>query len=300
MRKFTKICLWICLVLACLAALCFGAGLAMGSGPREVWKMVENDELTIHDWNFGRQYVIRTSEEEDAGQQEKTIDSFPAEDILALDVELKYGELEFLESDSGEFEISVDAPAGFSYVCKQEKETLVFKDTSKGKRWNTVHVAVSIPAGTILEKAEITTNAGTVDAGSGLSAEKLDFEIDAGKLMAKHITASEELEIEVGAGQAELSDFTAGELNAECGMGEIDLQGTAEGDVSAECGMGQITLELSGSESDYNYEISCGVGDVTVNGREYSGLSHEVSLDNGAEKEVSLDCGIGEICVQIQ
>ena len=62
-----------------------------------------------------------------------------------------------------------------------------------------------------------------------------------------------------------------------------------------ECGIGQINLTMDGCEDDYNYDISCGVGEIVCGDRRYSGIGHDDYVNNGAGKEMSLECGIGQI-----
>ncbi len=65
--------------------------------------------------------------------------------------------------------------------------------------------------------------------------------------------------------------------------------------------MGDGTITLRGSEEDYNYKMSCGMGDLTVNGESYADLSGSYKVTNaGAVGTIDLDCGMGSIDFDIE
>ena len=51
-------------------------------------------------------------------------------------------------------------------------------------------------------------------------------------------------------------------------------------------------------KADFNYEIKCRVGSITVDGEGFSGLSKERKINNGAAKKMELDCSTGAIEVK--
>jgi hypothetical protein len=61
-----------------------------------------------------------------------------------------------------------------------------------------------------------------------------------------------------------------------------------------------MELQLAGAENDYNYEISCGVGQVKIGSTSYSGLGNSQEVDNGASRKMEIDCGIGEVVLSFQ
>lgn len=309
MNKFTKVCLIIVLVLVCTAAVCLGAGAALGSSLKEVQTLADNGELSIGSLNIGKhKFYFGSMDDEDFDklpvEKGKISRKFPAEGIKELELEIQYGEINIVDSDSDNIEIEVDAPKRNSYSCEEEEGTLSLEDTTSGYKVsmvkNNVFITIAIPKGKTFHTVEVNTNAGKIDIKHELSANYMTIQADAGEVRAKNLNAAEQMIINVDAGSAEVSNFKAGELDADCGMGEIILTGKTAGDISAECGMGSINLALYGKETDYNYEITCGIGTVKVNQDTFSGLSREVSVDHEADRELELDCGIGEINVTIE
>ena len=58
-------------------------------------------------------------------------------------------------------------------------------------------------------------------------------------------------------------------------------------------------MELSNRETDFNYDISCGVGEVSINGKSYSGIGRTEEKNNDAPYDFNIDCGVGEIKVTL-
>ena len=80
----------------------------------------------------------------------------------------------------------------------------------------------------------------------------------------------------VGAGSFEFYQFDVLNMYADCGAGEIDMV-------------------VTGKEKDYNYDLSCGMGEIDLENSEYSGIGIEKNISNeGAKKDMVLECGMGE------
>lgn len=307
MKKFTKLCLVVCLILVCIAALCMGAGIAMGSGLEEVQHMADNGELNVGNWHIGdREFFWDSNEEgleQSEGEKGSVNTSFPETEISSLHVDIKYGEVYFIDSASDTIEIDIDAPKRNTYKCENNHGTLKIKDKTSGK-WkpgtSDVTVTIAIPEGKAFEEVKLTTNAGTMELTHEFMANELELELDAGELTAQRLNAEKEFSASVGAGSLKVEEFTARELDVDCGVGEADLRGTVEEKAEADCGVGQITLALLGKEADYDYEVSCGLGEVSINGTSYSSLSTEKKINNHAGREISLDCGVGEIDLTVE
>lgn len=311
MKKFTKISLLISMVCICAGAVCLGAGIVLGSGIKEVWAMVENGEFNIGALHIGRWYVpyfIGDDGSEDLEIKEGAVkESFAADDIKNLEIDIKYGSVKLTDSKTEQIEITVDAPERNVYQCGLDGQTLMLLDQTSGHIWkgglgrgNDVEVVIAIPKGKEFQEAELITNAGSLDISHHLSAFEIAVELDAGSLTANEITSNGEFTVDIGAGNLKIDKFAAELLDIECGMGRAELYGKVYRSADIECGMGEIELNLAGKEDDFNYDVSCGLGAIKINGKIYSTLSADKEIDNNAGKEVSLDCGMGEITLSIE
>ena len=109
--------------------------------------------------------------------------------------------------------------------------------------------------------------------------------------------------LSVGAGQITAQFLETEHLDTECGAGSIELLGTVlAGDAEIDCKLGSIVLTLANSveQSNYDYELSCGAGEVNVGNKSYSGLFREAEIDNGSSRLIKADCGLGSIVIQFE
>ncbi len=307
MKIFTKICLIISTVCICIAVICLGVGAALGSGIKEVMLMADNGELNIGNWKIANYLLYYRPDAEDLEIQEGCISkSFPETEVQSLDIDVRYGEIYLKDSDSGQIEITVDAPKRNTYKCSNDNGTVKLEDKTPHYKWNDgwakkydVNITIAVPKGKEFEKIKLVTNAGTIKSTHNFTAKEIDLEVDAGELTAEYLEAKEEFSIDVGAGNLEISDIKTDALDVDCGVGEVKISGTVLKKAEADCGVGKITMALAGNEEDYDYEISCGLGSVSINGKSYSS-STEKEIDNNAGNKIDLNCGVGEIEVTVE
>ena len=57
---------------------------------------------------------------------------------------------------------------------------------------------------------------------------------------------------------------------------------------------------LLGKEDDCNYKVDCGLGNIDVNNQSYTSLGKSNEIRNGALKDISLKCGVGNITVDTE
>lgn len=138
-----------------------------------------------------------------------------------------------------------------------------------------------------------------VQIPEGVQFDEASLHVGAGVLYADDIQAKE-LDIEVGAGQVSLDSFTAEEMSLECGAGEAHVRGDALREAKIECGVGSVSYTALGSQQDYNYELSCGIGELVVGYDSFSGLGKERDINNGGSKDMEIECGIGTVTVNFE
>lgn len=126
-----------------------------------------------------------------------------------------------------------------------------------------------------------------------LKADKALFDIGAGSLTAEQADISGDTQVSVGMGSAVLEGILQGKCEIDCGMGDVTLEGALQGDCTIDCGMGTVELQLDGREEDFNYKISHGAGSVELGS--HSLAMGDQEIDNGADKEITVDCGMGTI-----
>ena len=94
-------------------------------------------------------------------------------------------------------------------------------------------------------------------------------------------------------------NITAAYCDLQVGAGTIDIDQLDIQKLNADCGAGEIDMVVTGKEKDYNYDLSCGMGEINLEDSEYSGIGIEKNISNeGARKDMVLECGMGEIDVE--
>ena len=315
MKNLTKICLWISLSFVCVGAVCLGIGAALGSGLKEIWAMAADGELNVgnlHIGNWNIPYFI--TDDYDDGEDWEDVklqkgyvqEQFSPDAVSGMEIDIRFGAVYLIDSDSDQIEVTVDAPSRNVYECKLDEGTLELKDKTPGSIWkgglkrnHDAVVTIAIPEGTVFDEVSLCTNAGSIEAEHAIAADEVEINLDAGELTAVSVTAAEKLSASVGAGNLEVDRFATDHLKIDCGLGKAELTGKAVKEAEADCGVGQIILDLEGKETDYDYEIKCGLGSVAVNGEEFSTLATERNIDHHAGNKVRLDCGMGSIELNI-
>lgn len=204
--------------------------------------------------------------------------------ISELSVDVSYMEVVVRPYDGNDITVDV------SQVNSKLKDKLVY-DTDEGElsietknsRWwpksagnNSGYLVIQIPENITLNEAS--------------------FEMGAGILKIEAVKA-DSLDISVGAGEAVVKEFETAQLDVECGAGKGTLNGTVTRNASIKCGVGELAMSLNGNQKDYDYQLECGIGELTVGDDTYSGLGSERNIDNGTGKLMDIDCGIGRVAV---
>ena len=154
-------------------------------------------------------------------------------------------------------------------------------------------MVITIPEGRVLNEAKINLGAGVADF-TGLEVEELKLEIGAGTARLQDLTVVEEGKLSVGMGELTLDGFDGHDISIHGGMGNVAVTGSLSGKTDIECGIGEIRMDLEASEEDYNYRVTCGIGNVEIGEESYTGVSDK-KIDNGATDTIVMECGIGAI-----
>lgn len=201
--------------------------------------------------------------------------------VTEIDMELASGKVEFVEGEGTEIRVDTDnLSQWFGFRCYMDGNEL--KLTSKKRFVGVNHIVrgtitVSIPKETTFDEVHLSMGAGT--------------------LSVKEIYARE-LSLEIGAGEVNIDKFQADEAKFECGAGSITAQGDVRSFADISCGVGSVVYTASGSEEEYNYDIECGVGEIICGDNTYSGLGKDRHIDNDADKEISVEGGVGSVIIE--
>lgn len=129
-----------------------------------------------------------------------------------------------------------------------------------------------------------------------MSLYEISLQVGVGELQVEDISAGD-LSVEVGVGNGVVHNFQATEASLECGTGTLEVTGSATQELDMENDVGNIIYHAAGNQKEYNYEISCGAGEIVIGEEVYCGIKPEEKINNNAQKLINIECNVGEITV---
>lgn len=315
MKGFTKIALILSLILVVLGSMFCMIGLGIGFNFDEFWEEVEDGEYAIGP--LGSLPVVfqrNWSNWKDDGEPWESVDSeqyvFSREKdgIQRMDLDVYYGTVYIQENmeNTEEFRVEVE-------YCKKnhrrkveafmDGETLKIEETgSKHSIHNdSTRITIRVPSemkemNEVFKEISLKQDAGEIIVNMPLTAEQININVNAGECeVAEKLKALEKFKADVGAGELELEEVETREIDLSANVGQITADQITADLIDINCGIGSIEAEAVGTEQDYNYEVKCDVGDVTIGDSSFSGLGNKRKIENNAGKEIRVECNIGEV-----
>lgn len=242
-----------------------------------------------------------------------------ANSLEDLELELSACTLKIAESEDDHVWLLME---GDSDRVKYEvqKDSLKLRTSDLAKSWvndwsnisKKLMIYLYLPVDCHLQKLDIKMKAGFVecvpvyakvveaecDAGEfqfkGLSGDKIEFETGAGSALFDSLWAKES-KLVVGAGSIEVDDMSIEDkLVLDIGMGSGKINGRIDGELDADCGMGELIMKLTGSEEEYDYDLECSMGSLSVNNNSYS----DYEKNSGNDKKIDVECSMGNVEIQ--
>lgn len=318
MKKSTKI------ILITSACLIFGGILIAGisgavGGTKQFKQLVDKQALNFDlPWEDTKLKITTdglyfTNENEDEREYERP---FEAPEVMGLvdeeittavnenqikniEMELGAGSIEIKKSKSGTF--YVDEGENMYFISDFEDGTLKVEAKLQSEvqilGFNVGNIEPVGDATIYLPDQmyeEVTLNMGAGEfAGDLPECQKLSIRLGAGECDFDYIKA-DEVELEVGAGQCKIAMLEAEQLDADIAMGEFFAKALIGSELDAKVGMGEIEMQIIGDENDFDYDVEVGAGEVRIGSKNYSGVGSGGSQKNGMEREIDVDCGMGE------
>lgn len=317
MKNFVKVALIVSLVLVILGSACLAVSLGIGFSYEDFWADVEDGKYNFGPINvFGR----NAFNWKDDGQPWKgaSREDFTfrwsgdrEEDIVEkLDLEVYYGTVNIVEGKENEEIIQVTVEyrkKNHKRKVEAYKDGTTLKIEETGSRYSrnndSTRITIRIPKdiGYNFKEISLQQDAGDIFVDMPLTAERVAIKVNAGECdVSSKLTALEECTADVGAGEIDLHNIEAAKVMLNADVGQIDVDQITADDIIIDCGIGSIDAEVAGHEDDYNYEISCSVGEVSVGEHNYVGLGSKKKIDNSADKKMEIDCNVGEVDISFE
>ncbi|GLC77908.1 DUF4097 family beta strand repeat-containing protein [Lacrimispora brassicae] len=294
MKKFIKICL-----IAGSICVLVGGGISavsavMGGKLQDIvpqraieWRREISGIALDNFWegeNFNDFYVPETFNREEKGQE-----IFSSPDVKKLDIVMRTGNVVFVEDPLGS-EVKIFANRDKTcWSLYEEHGELELQEYNGWERKDGPELLFTVQVPKDYRFSEVSLKSVHSNRFSGGESS--------GPAMMAQTLSAEELDIEVQAGAVKIGRGNVGTLSIEINAGAVEFSGTTSGDIEAVCQVGAIRLELDGKKEDYNYDVQCKVGAVKIGEESSAALKGRKQTDNGAGKDMDLECKTGAIQV---
>lgn len=295
MKLFTKIALGITGFFFSIAVICLVLAFAMGVTVTDVQTMIRDGKF-----RFGPEDIVHISlgddepetsllfehyeENYEENREENYMQSkdYSSHEIThvctTLNVKLGAGKVEIYSDDVPNVQIQQKNIPGFAVTSSEADQMLCVEGDMDIVDCPDASLTIILPRNVRLETVYLEVGASEVNL----------YDI-----------ISEEFEFVAGAGQANLSNLEVGDCDIEVGAGQAVVKNLLVRDLDVETGVGEVDIEIAGAETEYCYDVECGIGKVIVGDRSFGGMGAGQEITNlNAVKEMNIECGVGEVCVR--
>ncbi|MBQ2971776.1 MAG: DUF4097 family beta strand repeat protein [Ruminococcus sp.] len=233
-------------------------------------------------------FVVNTNSIESSTE---VLTTQPLTDIYELEVELASYELIIKEGDT--LSVAYD---------NRNKSVVVdgntLKITEKKKLFHFGQegytVILTVPENYFFTQVSLKMGAGRLKVDA-LSTNELNLELGAGNVEISNLTAITSVDIEGGAGDLSITESEITDLDLQMGVGALALSSNLIGNNQIDLGVGDSDIKLKGTENDYRFDITKGLGEVTFDGEKFSNASPSVSMQGDNISFVEINCGVGKV-----
>jgi hypothetical protein len=296
MKRFIKICLIAGSVCALIGGGISAVAAVLGGNLREIvpqraleWRREISGVNLYGFWDEVHFDNFDLTIPEVFNRGEKGQEIFSSAKVKKMDIVIRTGNVVFVEDPQGS-EVKIFCNRDQScYTLYAENGDLELQEYDGWKRKDGPELLFTVQVPKNYRFSEVDLKS----VHSNRFSENEDF----GPVMSAQALSAEELSIETKVGAIKINGGNVGNLSVKSSAGAVDFSGATSGDVEAECQVGTIKLELAGKKEDYNYNIQCKMGAIKVGDEGSAALKGKKQTDNGAEKDMDLECKTGAIQV---
>jgi len=243
----------------------------------------------------GRRYAVSDA-------KESYYYAVPAGELISgLDFRFAVGEVQIRTGDTMEVKVEdMYKDAVSSYV-----EDGVWYITDSLLESGSVHseycpeITITIPKDLNPQQVGFYLAAGMVTVDN-LAAKDMCLEVDAGSMKVFYLLAQDSLLIKNGVGEVKIYDAKVNNLTVQAGVGAVSVAGKIAGNNVVNGGIGEVKLTLTDrSEVDFDYKVTCGIGDAVIDGETFHSDSQVSKTTRGNEDYFELNCGIGRVEIEL-
>ena len=324
MKKFTKISLILAAVLAVSGVVLFGIASVMCGGYGALRKQMRESEIHHGNWHITADGIYYSDEEWETERDTQDA-AETAERVETSDG----GETSYTYETAEVKNLRLDIDAATVYVQEGDRTDAVVVHMSGGRetyysgavsadgtleivydyQFQGMHISkpdteirIEIPAGMKIAELELDFDAAGAELDfAGMTCEDLAVSTDAADAAVEDLTVTRTANLAADAGNIETANGSYQDVEIVCNMGNVSMEGNISGNITASTSMGSIELAFAGDPDAYDYQVSYNMGEVRVNGREYSGMSAAYETPYADTTRLAeLECDMGSIDLDIQ
>lgn len=226
----------------------------------------------------------------------------------------------FLKAESGEVKIEISDRADEAsykiqrinpkyFDVEKKGDTISFEDNTPSKFFknlgfnfknNSPKIYISLPRNIVFNNFEIKSGVGELDIHD-INVEKFNLSAGVGEVNIYDAKISKDAEIKAGVGEVNFKDSTVTNMDIKSGVGSFSFSGTALGKTSVKGGIGEVDLKINGSEKDYDFDVSAGLGEVIINGKKSKTfLADRQKSGSIAQNSITVKGGIGSVRIRFK
>ncbi len=292
MKIITKVSLIVSGIFFLIGIICLSIGVVMGVTPFQLWQ---------HSSSFDNFFTGST---QDFPEGESSGETHTFRDIESLDFDLSLCELTIHQHDSDDLLLTADNTGSY-FTCTQEDKQLVIKDNRPSStKQNSMKHALKLTlylSPEEIEDVDITMDVGDITIDK-FTAEHVKFNCGVGSFLAEDLSC-EDFALSTGVGEIEITRLFCEDTAAiETGTGNVLLEQYQGDSLGIDCGIGETVITVLGAETDYNYDLNAGVGEIHLNGHghhpsqshDYDPATH-LQKDHNADQDIQIQNGLGNI-----
>jgi hypothetical protein len=225
----------------------------------------------------------------------ENIDYNITSEIVAIDIEVAVADIEIIPN-ADNARVEVRNYRKDILKISEANGTLILKDAKDYKTYYddfspTIKVYI---VGNSFNLVDIDLDVGNITI-SGMTASEADIDIEVGDIKVSGSTFTD-LNCSSATGNVTINDTTAAVLELDADVGDIVFSGdvTREADISSD--VGNVTLNLGSAESNYYFELSVDIGEVSINDIHMSGLGRHITHGQpNAPVKIEVKSSLGDV-----
>lgn len=132
-----------------------------------------------------------------------------------------------------------------------------------------------------------------------IALEKIKLEMSAGRTKVYGVKA-EKVDIDAAAGVLTVENIECKEFDLDSSMGNTIIRYLTSRDIHVDLGAGNLKMLLNGVESEYNYNVDVGLGNVKIGNEKFSGIADKKTTNSHRPRTMDIDCTMGNVKVEME